>query len=179
MAARGSVFGTEAGLRAAYTSYGGELLGAATRALGDRQAAEDAVQETFLRVWRSADTYDDLRGTERGWLHTVLRNVVVDLLRARQARPVQPVAELGEVQPLWIRPESAMDEALRRWEVEGALGRLTDQHRYVILAMHYEGRPAIEVAADLQIPVATVRTRLFYALRNLRLILDESGWNHD
>lgn len=53
--ARGSVFGSEAGLRAAYSSYGAELLGAATRALGDRHAAEEAVQETFLRVWRFAD----------------------------------------------------------------------------------------------------------------------------
>ena len=178
MAARGSVFGTEAGLRAAYSAYGGELLGAATRALGDRHAAEDAVQETFLRVWRSADAYDELRGTERGWLHTVLRNVVVDIVRARHARPVQPVAELGEVQPLWTRPEQAVDEALLRWEVEGALGQLTDEHRHVILAMHYGGHPAVEVAAELQIPVATVRTRLFYALRSLRLGLDESGWNH-
>lgn len=155
MAARGSAFGTEAGLRAAYSTYGGELLGAATRALGNRHAAEDAVQETFLRVWRSAATYDDLRGTERGWLHTVLRNVVVDVVRARQARPVQPVVEVGEVQPLWARPEQAVDDALLRWEVEGALSRLTDDHQQVILETHYRGRPAIEVAADPAIPVAT------------------------
>jgi len=179
MTARGSAFGSEAGLRAAYSSYGGELLGAATRALGDRHAAEDAVQETFLRVWRASGRYDEARGTERGWLHTVLRNVVVDLVRARRARPVHPVAELGEAQPLWSRPEQSVDEALVRWQVEGALRRLTDEHRHVVLEVHYAGRPAVEVAAELGVPASTVRTRVFYALRSLRLILDEMGWSDD
>ncbi len=177
--ARGSVFGSEAGLRAAYSSYGAELLGAATRALGDRHAAEEAVQETFLRVWRFADQYDDDRGTERGWLHAVLRNVVRDVHRARRARPVQPLAELGQRQPLWARPDRAVDEALIRWQLEEAIRRLTDEHRQVILAVHYRGRAGADVAAELGVPASTVRTRVFYALRNLRLILDEMGWSND
>jgi len=72
-----------------------------------------------------------------------------------------------------------VDEALIRWQLEEAIRRLTDEHRQVILEVHYRGRAGADVAAELGVPASTVRTRVFYALRNLRLILDEMGWSND
>ena len=78
---------SEAGLRAAYRAHAGELFSVALRGLADRGSAEDAVQETFLRAWRSADRYDPTLGSERTWLFAILRSVVIDTRRRQAVRP--------------------------------------------------------------------------------------------
>src|SRR2546429_9895101 len=82
-------------VRAAYAAHSGELYGFAVRSLGDRGLAEEAVQETFLRAWRAGDRFDPELGSLRTWLFAILRNVVIDLGRARAARPTA-VPELPE-----------------------------------------------------------------------------------
>src|SRR6266513_1174022 len=74
-------------VRAAYAAHSGELYGFAVRSLGDRGLAEEAVQETFLRAWRAGDRYDPQISPLRTWLFAIMRNVVIDLSRARAARP--------------------------------------------------------------------------------------------
>jgi len=98
---------------------------------------------------------------------------VVDLARSRAAR-----AHRDEM--LVLNPShDDLDRSLRAWQVEEALGRLSDHHREVVVATYYEGLSANEVAASLGIPEGTVRSRLFYGLKALRLILDEMGWESD
>ena len=85
----------ERDVRDAYAAHAGELYGFALRSLGDPGLAEEAVQETFLRAWRAGDRFDPELGSLRTWLFAIVRNVVIDLGRARAARP-RAVAEGAE-----------------------------------------------------------------------------------
>lgn len=161
----------DAGLAAAYDAHEGELYGFALRALGDHGLAEEAVQETFIRAWRAARRFDPALGTLRGWLFAICRRVVIDLARTRAALPVP-----GEV-PDQAALSDDLDRMLSGWEVEEAMARLSPEHRQVVIAIHVDGQRASEVAARLGVPEGTVRSRLFYALRALRLALEEMGWD--
>lgn len=161
----------ESGLRAAYAAHGGELYRFALRSLSDGMLAEEAVQETFLRAWRAADRFDPKLGSLRTWLFAIARNVVIDLSRARAVRPVV-TGDLG-VEP----EEDPIDEAMQSWLVEEALGRISDDHRRAIVETYFRGRPYGEVAEDMGVPEGTLRSRVFYGLKSLRLALEEMGWS--
>jgi RNA polymerase sigma-70 factor (ECF subfamily) len=162
-----------AAMARAYDAHAGELYGFALRTLDDRSTAEEAVQETFVRAWRAASRFDPSIGGVRTWLFAICRNVVVDLSRSR-------VARANRDQMLVSNPNhDDLERRLRAWQVEEALGRLSDHHRQVVVATFYEGLSAKEVAAALSIPEGTVRSRLFYGLKALRLTLDEMGWEGD
>src|SRR6476660_1090903 len=111
----------ERDVREASAAHSGELYGFALRSLGDAGLAEEAVQETFLRAWRAGERFDPEIGSLRTWLFAILRNVVIDLGRARAARP--RVAE-GGVEPT-VEP---IEESLLNWQVEEALRRIGEQH---------------------------------------------------
>jgi RNA polymerase sigma-70 factor (ECF subfamily) len=160
----------ERDVREAYAAHSGELYGFAVRSLGDAGLAEEAVQETFLRAWRAGERFDPQIGSLRTWLFAILRNVVIDLGRARAARP--GVAE-GGVEPT-VEP---FDEALLAWQLEEAMRRIGDQHRQILVETYYRGRPYAEVAEELGVPVGTVKSRVYYGLRALRVALEEIGYD--
>lgn len=169
-----AVLHSEAGLRAAHHAHAGELYRFALRQLGDPGAAEDVVQEVFLRAWRSADRFDEGRGSLRGWLFAIARNLVVDHARSRAVRPVQPV-EADRLVAL-AGGDGGFDEAtMTAWTVEEALRRLSDEHRVALAETYLRGRPYADVSAELGVPVGTVRSRVFYGMKALRLVLDEMG----
>jgi RNA polymerase sigma-70 factor (ECF subfamily) len=159
----------ERDVREAYAAHAGELYGFATRSLGDAGLAEEAVQETFLRAWRAGKRFDPQIGSLRTWLFAILRNVVIDLGRARAARP--RVAE-SDVEPS-VEP---FEETMLAWQVEEAMRRIGDQHRTILVETYYRARPYAEVAEELGIPVGTVKSRVYYALRALRIALEEMGY---
>jgi RNA polymerase sigma-70 factor (ECF subfamily) len=160
----------ERDVREAYSAHAGELYGFASRSLGDTGLAEEAVQETFLRAWRAGERFDPQIGSLRTWLFAILRNVVIDLSRARAVRP--GVAEAG-TEPT-VEP---FEEALLTWQLEEAMRRLGDQHRQVLVETYYRGRPYAEVAAELGVPEGTVKSRVYYGLRALRVALEEIGYD--
>jgi RNA polymerase sigma-70 factor (ECF subfamily) len=160
----------ERDVRKAYAAHGGELYGFALRSLGDSGLAEEAVQETFLRAWRAGDRFDPQIGSLRTWLFAILRNVVIDLGRARASRP--GVAAEG-IEPA----HDPLDDALLSWQVEEALRQIGEQHRQVLIETYYRGRPYAEVAADLGVPEGTVKSRVYYGLRALRNALEEMGYD--
>ena len=168
---------TEESVRASYLAHGAELYRLAWTTLRDAGLAEEAVQETFLRAWRAADRYDSRLASPRTWLFAIARNVLVDLCRARAVRP-RLGAEDTEGEPAAFEDE-AVDRALVAWQVEEALRRLSPDHRRAILEVYYRQRPQAEIAADLGIPEGTLRSRLYYGLRALRLVLEEMGWRDD
>jgi RNA polymerase sigma-70 factor, ECF subfamily len=161
----------EDGVRAAYRAYGAELYGFASRSLGDHGLAEEAVQETFLRAWRAAERYDPAIAPLRTWLYSIMRNVVIDLSRARASRPA-----VTDGQVTVQVTEDEFDAALVSWQVEEGLRRLGEDHRRILVETYYRARPYAEVAAELGIPEGTVKSRVYYALRALRLALEEMGW---
>jgi len=162
-------FADDEGMRTAINAYSGEMFGFAQRALGDRGLAEDAVQETFIRAWRATRRFDPALGSQRTWLFAILRNVIIDATRQRTAVPTAAKAD-GATQ-------DQIDELLRSWVIEEALRRLTTEHRQAVIDVAYRGRPAADLAGELGVPESTIRTRLFYGLKALRLALDEMGWN--
>jgi RNA polymerase sigma-70 factor (ECF subfamily) len=159
----------ERDVREAYAAHSGELYGFAMRSLGDSGLAEEAVQETFVRAWRAGERFDPEVGSLRTWLFAILRNVVIDLSRARAARP--RVAE-GGVEPS-VEP---LEQALLAWQVEEALRRIGEDHRRVLLETHFRGRPYNEVAAELGVPEGTVKSRVYYGLKAMRVALEEMGY---
>jgi RNA polymerase sigma-70 factor, ECF subfamily len=157
-------------LRELYRRYSGQLFGFACNALGDRELAEEVVQDVFAQAWRHAGDYDPRRASVRTWLYSIARNRIVDARRRAAVRP--GVAEGGE-------PESpaeldrTLEHAVLRWQVAAALARLSPEHREVIRLAHYGGLTLREIAQRKGIPLGTVKSRTSYALRSLRLILDE------
>jgi RNA polymerase sigma-70 factor (ECF subfamily) len=160
----------ERDVREAYAAHAAELYGFAVRSLGDSGLAEEAVQETFLRAWRAGDRFDPQIGSLRTWLFAILRNVVIDLGRARAARPA--VAS-GGIEPS-VEP---FDEALLAWQIEEAMRRIGEQHRQILVETYYRGRPYAEVAEELGVPEGTVKSRVYYGLRALRVVLEEMGYD--
>jgi RNA polymerase sigma-70 factor (ECF subfamily) len=158
------------GVRAAVEAHSGELYGFAYRALGDQGLAEEVVQETFVRAWRAGRRFDPNIASLRSWLFAILRNVIIDASRARSVRP-----GVGVVVDVAVADN--IDELLRSWVVEEALRRLSPEHRRAVVEVYDQGRTAADVASDLGVPAATIRSRLFYGLRALRLSLDELGWD--
>ncbi|HSK89776.1 MAG TPA: sigma-70 family RNA polymerase sigma factor [Euzebyales bacterium] len=157
-------------VRALHDDYAGPLYVFAYRRLGDKQAAEEVVQDTLVRAWRSADSYDADRGPVAAWLFTIARNLIVDHTRRRAARPT--TVGLPAVVP---EPSGEIDRMLETWQVADALSGLSTQHREAILMCHYRGHTIAEAAALLGVPDGTVKSRLHYALRALRLRLEEMG----
>jgi RNA polymerase sigma-70 factor (ECF subfamily) len=159
----------ERDVREAYAAHSGELYGFALRSLGDSGLAEEAVQETFVRAWRAGERFDPQIGSLRTWLFAILRNVVIDLGRARATRP--RVAE-GGIEPS-VEP---LEQALLSWQIEEAMRRIGEDHRHVLVETHFRGRPYVEVAAELGVPEGTVKSRVYYGLRALRVVLEEMGY---
>jgi RNA polymerase sigma-70 factor (ECF subfamily) len=163
------VLESDAACRAAYAAHGGELYGFCLRRLGDAPAAEDAVQEVFVRAWRSAVRYDPAVASLRTWLFAIARNVVVDAHRARAARPVtvaEPAADAV------VAPDGA-EGLVQRLQLQEALAGLSPEHRHVVVEVVWRGRTSVDVAAELGASPGTVRSRLFHALRHLRGALAE------
>jgi len=164
----------EEGVRAAHRAHAGELFRFALRGLGDRGAAEDVVQEVFLRAWRGADSFDAARGSLRVWLFAIARNLVVDHARCRAVRPAQPVS--AETLVVLAGGDGGFDEAtMTAWTVEEALRRLSEEHRVALVETYLRSRTYAEVSTELGVPVGTLRTRVFYGLKALRVALDEMG----
>ncbi len=162
----------EAALRALYEEHAGPLLAYALRLTGgDRGRAEDIVQETLLRAWRHPQALEPERGPVRSWLFTVARNVAVDAHRARKARP----QEVGDAALAVVPAVDEIEQALDTWLVADGLAALSPDHRAVLVETYYRGRSVAEAAAVLGIPPGTVKSRTFYALRALRLALEERG----
>ena len=157
-------------VRALYSEHAGPLLRYALHLTsGDRQRAEDIVQETLLRAWLHPDAI--VNRPARPWLFAVARNLAVDAHRARQARP----REVGEAALALTAVPDTADRALEAWAVADALRSLRLEHRAVLLETYYRGRSVAEAAAVLGVPAGTVKSRTFYALRALKLALEERG----
>jgi RNA polymerase sigma-70 factor (ECF subfamily) len=158
-------------LRALYRGYAGELLGFALNALGERGAAEEIVQEVFTRAWRHADRYDPARGSVRTWLYQIARHAIIDTRRRASARPsIAPGEPLLET-----AGRDSIEQAMLGWQVAAALERLTPEHRQMIRLAHFQGMSVREIAERCELPVGTVKSRTWYALRSLRLVLEEMG----
>jgi len=171
-------------LKALHAEHGDALFAHALRLTGgDRQRAEDLVQETLLRAWRHPQALDPDRpgGTSvRAWLLTVARHLVIDGERARRARPMEVPHEpdltgRAPVAEHWRTVDDELDRILLSHEMADALLALSPDHRTVIEQVYYLDRSVAEAARALGVPEGTVKSRAYYALRALRIACEERG----
>ena len=130
------------------------------------------MQETLLRAWRHPAVLNDGQRTPRAWLFTVARNLVIDGHRARSARPAELPEEAAGIA---ASTDGGLDVALLRFELIDALSSLSAAHRDALVAVHYQGHTVTEAAAVLGVPEGTVKSRCYYAVRALRILLQERG----
>jgi RNA polymerase sigma-70 factor (ECF subfamily) len=161
----------DAALAALYDLYGRRVYGLGLMVLGDPGLAEDLVQETFVRLWRSAGRFDARRGTARTFVFTLARRAAVDLWRRRRGGPVP--AALGEPEQEDAAGGEAFDQLLLRLDVREALDALSPAHREVLELLYHSDLTQAQVAERLGIPLGTVKSRTLYGLRALARELKE------
>lgn len=166
-----------AALREMHARYAGPVGALGLRLLGDRGLAEELVQETLLRLWRSAGGFDPARGSARTYLFTIARRAAVDLRRRRAMRPLELLADAGvtEAGPELGAVEDTGEALLTALDLRDAVSRLSPAHREVIELGYRHDLTQAEIARRLDLPLGTVKTRSHSALMALRRRLDGLG----
>jgi RNA polymerase sigma-70 factor, ECF subfamily len=163
----------EALMKALYDEHAGALWRYALRLTGDASRAEDVVQETLLRAWQHPEVIGDTERPARAWLFTVARNMIIDERRSPRFRNV--VGSLDEAGAPEQSAPDEVDSALDRMLIADAMAQMSPEHRAVVERSYYRGWSTAQIAADLDIAEGTVKSRLHYAVRALRLTLQEMG----
>jgi RNA polymerase sigma-70 factor (ECF subfamily) len=156
-------------LRQLYRSYEGRLYGLGLKLLGDASLAEELVQETFVRVWRKADQFDPDKGTVATFVFTIARHIAVDLWRRPSSRPFEPATDDEAA------PGDAMERVVLSIAVRHALDGLSPAHREVLELSYRRDLKQSQIAERLGVPLGTVKTRTYHALRALKAALEAGG----
>lgn len=157
-------------LRSLQDAYGAALRRFVTGLTSDGMLADDVVQETLIRAWRHPAVLQRSQPAVRAWLYTVARHLVIDDRRSARIRHETGAARLPE-----IPAPDQIDRVLDRWLISDALSALSAEHREVIRRSYFQRESTAEIAESLQIAEGTVKSRLHYALRAMRLALQERG----
>ena len=160
-------------MKALYDEHAAVLWRYALRLTGDASQAEDVVQETLLRAWQHPEVIGDTERSARAWLFTVARNMIIDDRRSARYRNV--VGSLDEEGAPERSTPDEVNATLDRLLIGEAMTQLSVEHRAVIERSYYRGWTTAQIAADLEIAEGTVKSRLHYAVRALRLTLQELG----
>lgn len=159
-------------IREVWQAHGAALMRFALKlTLGDKQRAEDIVQETLVRAWRHPEVVGNGRQAIRSWLFTVARHVAIDTWRARSRTD----EIIGGEQADRPDPAEPIEQAITALDVRAALSKLTPEHRQVIVEMYLHSRSVAEIAEALRIPAGTVKSRAYYGLRQLRQVLSAAS----
>lgn len=148
-----------------YADHGSALRRFATRLTGDRGRAEDIVQETMLRAWRHPEKVAGRTGAPLAWLYTVARHLAIDQHRARRAHPAEPAGLT--VLASWTVPDQ-IDTAIVQWDLATALASLRPRDRDLLTARYLRDRSIGQIAAELNVPAGTIKSRLSVARAALR-----------
>jgi RNA polymerase sigma-70 factor (ECF subfamily) len=159
-------------MREVWQRHGAVLMKFALRLTrGDKQRAEDIVQETLVRAWRHPEVVGTGQQPIRSWLFTITRNVAIDMWRAR-SRTEETLDDEHDNLP---DPAEPIEKVITAMDVRAALSRLIPEHRQVIVEMYLRDRSVAEVASLLRIPEGTVKSRAYYGVRRLRQVLSAAS----
>jgi RNA polymerase sigma factor (sigma-70 family) len=151
--------------------YQSRVYGLVITIVRDPGTAEDVAQETFVRAWRNAGTYDARRGRVGTWLLTIARNAAIDAMRARRPEPLDPEVIAARLQRA-SEEDSVPEERMR---VRGALAELPEPQRRALFFAAFAGRTAAEISEFENAPVGTIKTRIRTAMSKLRDSLETSN----
>ena len=161
---------TDAPVSELYRRYGRRLYRFGVQHLGNEGLAEEMVQETFVRLWRTAGRFDAGRAKVGTYLYVIARSVAADIRKRPSSRPLMPAGETDAPMP------DSVDQILDGMIVREALEALGPAHAEVIRLAHEEGLTQPQIAERLGVPLGTVKTRTFHAMRALRTALIERGF---
>jgi RNA polymerase sigma-70 factor, ECF subfamily len=168
----------EEAMRMFYRRYAGLVFSLAQRMLGDTARAEEILQETMLRVWRMAGSYDATRGHADAWVVTIARNLTISTLRRERNAPVfASLDDLGDIEDIADDPEEAAWLRARREMVREALLQLPLAQRKVVLLAYFGDFSQSEIADRTGEPLGTVKSRLRLALRRLEPLLRAGAYD--
>lgn len=156
-----------------YDRYGRAAFGLALRVLRDETLAEDAVQDGFLAVWRTAARFIPEQGKASTWILTLVHRRAVDLVRREQRRCGDRLDEVAD--PIGGSVDEVAWLRLQRERVQAALRRLPDREREAIELAYYGGFTQSELAERLGQPIGTIKSRMFTGLARLRELLEETA----
>jgi RNA polymerase sigma factor (sigma-70 family) len=154
------------------------VFGLALSIVSDAALAEDVAQEAFVRAWRHATTYDTRRGSVPAWLLTITRNLAIDAIRLRRARPIDPDIIAGmtlEATGPGSQPAAAAEASADADRLRVALAILPEDQRRALVLAALCGRTAKEVSETEGIPLGTAKTRIRTGMQRLRVALDGDG----
>jgi RNA polymerase sigma-70 factor (ECF subfamily) len=171
--------GDTAALSLLYDRYAGAVFSLVARIVGDRQSAEDLLQEVFVRVWQRAETYQGARGKPLTWVLGIAHNLAIDEVRRRRRRPLEADERDDEGQVAALQslpsddpgPAELAWERLRREQIVAALEQLPEAQRILIELAYFEGYTQSQLATRLGEPLGTVKTRMRLAVQKLRELL--------
>jgi RNA polymerase sigma-70 factor (ECF subfamily) len=153
-----------------YDAHHRQAIGLAYRILGDLGDAEEVIQEVFLAAWRFGHTYDSSRGSTHTWILSMVRNRSIDVLRARQRRPVQQLAQ-------GVDPPDSSDvpsQAVSNVDAETArvaMNSLPPEQKQAIELAYFGGLSHAEIAAQVAAPIGTIKGRIRLGLDRLRVAM--------
>jgi RNA polymerase sigma-70 factor, ECF subfamily len=157
-------------VRSVYRSHGRLVYAVAYKVLGDRGLAEEATQQTFLKAWRAAQTFDEER--ELGpWLAAIARRVAIDLYRREAVRATDPLESAPAGDPALISSPHTAEAIYDVWEVRDAMAQLPEEEQEIVRLQHLEGFTHAQIAERLGMPVGTVKSRSFRAHKRLAAML--------
>jgi RNA polymerase sigma-70 factor, ECF subfamily len=155
-----------------YRRHAGRIYRFGLHLLGDTGLADELVQECFVRLWRTAGKFDINRGTVAAYLTVIARSIAADLRKRPSSRPLAPVEDT-QLPP---QPDNT-DQIADTLTVRDALEALSAAHREVLILVHEAGLTQSQIAAQLDLPLGTVKTRLFHGLRAFRAAMAERGYD--
>jgi RNA polymerase sigma factor (sigma-70 family) len=160
----------EAGVRAVYREYGRLVYAISMRALGRKELAEDATQQTFVQAWQAADRFESGRDLAP-WLATIARRVAIDVHRREARRAAEALDEVPASDPALITLPAGLEQWYEAWQVRRAVDDLPPDEREVVRLQHLEGFTQAEVAEKLGVPQGTVKSRSHRAHQRLAVTL--------
>ncbi len=157
-------------MRSVYRSHGRLVYSVAYKVLGDRGLAEEATQQTFVKAWRAAQSFDEQR--ELGpWLAAIARRAAIDLYRREAARASDPLDSVAPGEPALISSPQSTEVMTDVWEVREALEQLAPDEQEVVRLQHLDGFTHAQIAEQLGVALGTVKSRSFRAHKRLAAML--------
>ena len=167
--------GDQAALKALYDETGAKLFGLVLRILRNREAAEDVLQDVYLRIWQNAGAYVPTAGRPITWMCAIARNRAIDVVRARKETTLTDLVEGEDWMNQVPDPHDGESDILDRGALALCLGRVDAMHRQCLVLAYCEGFSREELAARFERPVNTIKTWLHRGLANLRACLDANA----